>query len=167
MQGLRLEVIKITPDDIPVSRLQELRQLLGKDHPRDDLRASELWVYHATSLFLRPQTSIHTWEGKHHDLQLILWQGDQIVAELYGMVYSDHAVVGGIHSDIQGGGTRLMRAFARHAGPLPVRLNSIETALSFYRHLGLRRLKAPHGHHPMIWPRPAQAKAAQQSVDEL
>ena len=164
---LYLEVIKITPRSIPWSRLRFLADSLGGEKPRPNLTQAELWVYNTTRLFLHPETSTHTFEGGRRDFQLILWDGSKMMAELYGALYPDGAIVSGIHSDTPGGGTRLMRAFARLAGPLPIRLNATSPALGFYRRLGLRRLKAQMGHNPMVWPRPMQTRAARSAIDEI
>jgi hypothetical protein len=168
MDGLRLEVIKITPDSIP-ERLVELRDLLGgPSGPRPDLPYVANFVYQTTAMFLRPETSIHTWEPHQEDRQLILWQGSEMVAELYGMLYKDHAIVAGIHTAIEreGGGTRLMRHFARLAGVRPVHLNASEPALGFYRKLGFRHVPTKtKGHHPLAWPQAKQHAAAELAQD--
>jgi hypothetical protein len=162
MDDLRLEIIEIKPGEVPIERLKQLRNLLGgPDGPLKDINPSARWVHGSTQMYLRPETSIHTWQARQRDYQLILWQGDHVVAELYGILYPHRALVGGIHSDIPGGGTHLMRDFAHLAGHRPIHLNAIDSALGFYQQLGLRHLPAPHGHHPMVWPLPAQRAAAE------
>lgn len=163
---LRLEVITVKQDAIPLTRLQELNQLLGgKDGPRKDLTPSARWVYRTSDLFLRPEHSLHVWEKNSSVCQLILWQDDRIVGELYGLLYPRRAVVGGIHSNLPLGGTHLMRHFARLAGARPITLRSLEGALGFYLKLGLRDQATEPGAHPMVWPLVAQRQAAKLALD--
>ena len=161
MDDLRLEIVELKPGHLPTSRLEQLRDLLGGESgPPPGLNPSALWVQRSTQMFLRPETSIHTWQARQRDYQLILWRGDRIVAELYGCLFPHRALVAGLHSDIPGGGTRLMRHFAHLAGHRPIRLNALSRALGFYQKLGLQRQDGPPGHHSMIWPLPAQRAAA-------